>query len=73
MSETKPIPKFKSDEEEVEFWDSLDTAQILEEGEETELEYKPEPEMEDICSRFLKCKDKINLGDRNGDKGKGEI
>ena len=49
MSEMKPIPKFKSDEEEAEFWDSLDTAEILEKGEEIELEYKPEPTAEDIC------------------------
>ena len=35
------IPKFKS-EEETDFWDSFDTAQIIEEGEEIELEYKPE-------------------------------
>nr|QNO57287.1 hypothetical protein HCLJFGEB_00031 [Methanosarcinales archaeon ANME-1 ERB7] len=48
MSEMK-LPKFKSAEEEADFWDSFDTAQILEEGEEIELEYKPEPEMEDIC------------------------
>ena len=30
----KALPKFKSDEEEAAFWDSFDTAQILEEGEE---------------------------------------
>ena len=35
------LPKFKS-EEEAAFWDSFDTAQILEEGEEIGLEYKPE-------------------------------
>ena len=40
MSEMK-VPKFKSAEEEVDFWDSFDTAQILEEGEEIELEYEP--------------------------------
>ena len=45
------VPKFKSDEEEVDFWDSFDTAQILEEGEEIKLEYKPETAMEDICIR----------------------
>ena len=36
------LPKFKSDEEEVAFWDSVDTTQILEEGEEIELVYEPE-------------------------------
>nr|QNO57283.1 hypothetical protein HCLJFGEB_00027 [Methanosarcinales archaeon ANME-1 ERB7] len=30
----KALPKFKSAEEEANFWDSFDTAQILEEGEE---------------------------------------
>jgi Zn finger protein HypA/HybF involved in hydrogenase expression len=48
MREMK-LPKFKSDEEEVEFWDSFDTVQFLEEGEEIKLEYKPEPEVKDIC------------------------
>ncbi len=48
MSETK-LPKFKSDEEEAEFWDSFDTAQILEEGEEIELGYRPESAIESIC------------------------
>ena len=42
MRETKLIPKFKSDEEEADFLDRFDTAQILEEGEQIELEYKPE-------------------------------
>ena len=41
MSEIN-VPKFKSEEEEADFWDSFDTAQIIEEGEEIELEYKPE-------------------------------
>ena len=41
MSEMK-LPKFKSDEEEADFWDVVDTTQILEEGEEIELEYEPE-------------------------------
>jgi len=36
------LPTFKSDEEGVDFWDRFDTAQIMEEGEEIELEYKPE-------------------------------
>jgi len=36
------VPKFKSEEEEAAFWDRFDTAQIIEEGEEIELEYKPE-------------------------------
>jgi len=44
------LPKFKSEEEEVDFWDSFDTAQIMEEGEEIELVYKPETAMENICS-----------------------
>ena len=57
MSETKPIPKFKSAEEEAHFWDSFDTAQILEEGEEVELEYKPEPEaIENIC---IQCGERL--------------
>ena len=34
----KASPKFKSDEEEVEFWDGLDTAKILEKGEEIGVE-----------------------------------
>jgi len=55
MSEMK-VPKFKSDEEEADFWDNFDTAQILGEGEEIELEYKPEPEMEDIC---IQCGEKM--------------
>jgi len=50
MSQIK-LPKFKSDDEEVDFWDSFDTAQIMEEGEEIELEYKPEETaMENICT-----------------------
>ena len=36
------LPTFKSADEEVDFWDSFVTAQILEEGEEIEWEYKPE-------------------------------
>lgn len=48
MSETK-LSKFKSDEEEADFWDRFDTALILEEGEEIELEYKPETAIENIC------------------------
>ena len=36
MSEMK-LPKFKSDEEEADFWDRVDTTQILEEGEEIEV------------------------------------
>ena len=47
MSEMK-VPKFKSAEEEATFWDSFDTAQIMEEGEEIELEYEPEA-IENIC------------------------
>lgn len=46
MSEMK-LPK--SDEEEADFWDRFDTTQILEEGEEIELEYKPETAVESIC------------------------
>lgn len=42
-------PKFKQDEEEAVFWDWFDTAQILEEGEEIELECKPEAVAESIC------------------------
>ena len=42
------LPKFKSAEEEAHFWDSFDTAQILEAGEEIELEYEPEA-IENIC------------------------
>ena len=38
----KALPKFKSDEEEADFWDRFDTAPILEEGEQIELVYKPE-------------------------------
>ena len=46
------LPKFKSDEEEADFWDRFDTTQILEEGEEVELEYEPEEAVaEDICSQ----------------------
>lgn len=48
MSEMK-LPKFKSAEEEVDFWDRFDTTQILEEGEEIELEYEPETAIENIC------------------------
>ena len=48
MSETK-FPQFKSDEEEADFWDRVDTTQILEEGEEIELEYEPETAIENIC------------------------
>ena len=48
MSEMK-LPKFKSDEEEADFWDRFDTTQILEEGEEIELEYEPETAIENIC------------------------
>ncbi|MEA2033398.1 MAG: hypothetical protein U9N41_07445 [Euryarchaeota archaeon] len=43
------LPKFKSAEEEADFWDGFDTAGILEEGEEIELEYEPEAVAEDIC------------------------
>jgi hypothetical protein len=32
------LPKFKSDEEEADFWDGFGTAKILKEGEEIELE-----------------------------------
>jgi predicted RNA-binding Zn-ribbon protein involved in translation (DUF1610 family) len=46
MSETK-LPK--SDEEEADFWDRVDTTQILEEGEQIELEYEPETAVENIC------------------------
>ena len=46
------LPKFKSDEEEADFWDRFDTTQIIEEGEEVELEYEPEEVVaEDICSQ----------------------
>ena len=48
MSEMKS-PKFKSDEEEADFWDRLDTTQIMEEGEQIELEYEPETAIENIC------------------------
>ena len=48
MSEMK-LPKFKSDEEEADFWDRVDTTQILEEGEEIELAYEPETAIENIC------------------------
>jgi len=49
MREMK-LPNFKSDEEEeADFWDGFDTAGILEEGEEIELEYEPEAVAEDIC------------------------
>jgi hypothetical protein len=44
----KAVTKFKSDEEEADFWDRFDTAQILEEGEEIELDYKPEKTLEKI-------------------------
>ena len=46
------LPKFKleEEEEEADFWDSFDTAQFMEEGEEIELEYKPETGMENICT-----------------------
>jgi len=48
MREMK-LPNFKSDEEEeADFWDGFDTAGILEEGEEIELEYEPEAVAEDI-------------------------
>jgi Zn finger protein HypA/HybF involved in hydrogenase expression len=64
MSEMK-LPKFKSDEEEAEFWDSFDTAQILEEGEEIELEYKPELAAENICiqcgERMIERKRDLNV------------
>ena len=55
MSEIK-LPKFKSEEEEADFWDCFDTAQILEEGEEIELDYKPETAMENIC---IQCGEKM--------------
>ena len=45
----KALPKFKSDEEEADFWDRLDTTQIMEEGEQIELEYEPETAIENIC------------------------
>jgi len=45
MSEMK-LPKFKLDEEEADFWDIVDTTQIMEDGEEIELEYEPETEIE---------------------------
>jgi hypothetical protein len=45
----KALPKFKSDEEEADFWDRLDTTQIMEEGEQIELEYEPETAIESIC------------------------
>jgi len=47
MREMK-LPNFKSNEEEADFWDGFDTAGILEEGEEIELEYEPEAVAEDI-------------------------
>jgi hypothetical protein len=49
------LPKFKSEKEEAEFWDGLDTTQILEEVEKGELEYEPEP-LGDIC---IQCGGKI--------------
>jgi hypothetical protein len=55
MSETK-LPKFKSDEEEADFWDRFDTTQILEEREEIELDYKPETAIENIC---IQCGEKM--------------
>ena len=42
------LSKFKSDEEEAAFWDGFDTAEILEGGEEIELEYEPEPSVSEI-------------------------
>ena len=50
------LPMFKSDEEEADFWDRFDTAQILEEGEEIELEYEPEAVAENIC---IQCGEKM--------------
>ena len=69
MSEMK-LPKFKSVEEEAEFWDSFDTAQILEEGEEIKLEYKSEPEVENIC---IQCGEKITERKRDIDVPGEEI
>jgi hypothetical protein len=40
----KASPEFKP--EEADFWDRFDTTQILEEGEEIELEYEPETAIE---------------------------
>jgi predicted RNA-binding Zn-ribbon protein involved in translation (DUF1610 family) len=48
--------KFELDEEEADFWDSVDTTQILEEGEEIGLEYKPETAIENIC---IQCGEKM--------------
>ena len=48
MPEMK-LPTFNSEEEEAAFWDSFDTKQIMEEGEEIELEYKPETAIGNIC------------------------
>jgi hypothetical protein len=69
MSEIK-LPKFKSDEEEADFWDCFDTAQILEEGEEIELEYKPETAMENIC---IHCGEKMIERERDIDVPGEEI
>lgn len=63
------FPKFKSDEEEADFWDSFDTAQILEEGEEIELEYEPEA-IEDIC---IQCSEKMTERKRDIDVPGEEI
>ena len=41
--------KLPNSDEEADFWDRFDTTQILEEGEEIELEYKPETAIENIC------------------------
>ncbi|MDI6811319.1 MAG: hypothetical protein QMD80_06580 [archaeon] len=63
------LPKFKLDEEEADFWDSFDTAQILEEGEEIELEYEPEA-MENIC---IQCSEKMTERKRDIDVPGEEI
>jgi Zn finger protein HypA/HybF involved in hydrogenase expression len=69
MSEMK-LPKFESDEEEAAFWDSVDTAQIMEEGEEIELEYKPETAIENIC---IHCGEKMIERNRDIDVPGEEI
>ncbi len=69
MSEMK-LPKFKSAEEEADFWDRFDTAQILEEGEEIELEYRPEAVAENIC---VQCGERMKERKRDIDVPGEEI
>lgn len=67
MSKIK-VPGFKSYEEEAEFWDSIDTTKILEEGEEVDLEYAPLPD--DIC---VDCGNKMDVVEKDMDLLDGEI